>query len=207
MQCIGVATSAAPAGPFTPREGGPLVCQTGEGGSIDPSTFVDEDGTAYLLWKNDGNSCGRPCWIYLQRLASDGLALEGPRARLITPDRPWEGAVVEGPVLWKHAGRYYLFYAANDFATPRYAIGYAVAPSLAGPYRKPDAPLLATDARLGLLGPGGPHLVAGPDGETWMLFHAWAAGRYRALWTARVAWQDGPVIRGLGRTAAPWSRV
>lgn len=34
----------------------PLVCQHGDGGSIDASPFGDGDGSLYLHWKNDGNA-------------------------------------------------------------------------------------------------------------------------------------------------------
>lgn len=47
---IGVATSASPAGPFaTPDE--PLL----RGGVIDPHVVTEEDGGAWLLWKEDAN--------------------------------------------------------------------------------------------------------------------------------------------------------
>jgi arabinan endo-1,5-alpha-L-arabinosidase len=49
MQCIGAATSPEPEGPFTPVGAAPVVCQTGQGGSIDPAYFLDDDGQAYLL--------------------------------------------------------------------------------------------------------------------------------------------------------------
>ena len=87
FQAIGVAVSDRPAGPFHPAGDGPLVCQIGEGGSIDPSTFVDRTGTRYLVWKNDGNSCGRPTWVTIQPLSADGLALAGEGQRLIVADQ------------------------------------------------------------------------------------------------------------------------
>jgi hypothetical protein len=43
-QCVGVATSDKPEGPFKSDAQAPLICQTDLGGSIDPATFVDEDG-------------------------------------------------------------------------------------------------------------------------------------------------------------------
>jgi hypothetical protein len=47
-QCIGAATSAAPEGPFEPVGSEPFICQVGQGGPIDPGTFVDDDGTRYI---------------------------------------------------------------------------------------------------------------------------------------------------------------
>ncbi|MEZ5269512.1 MAG: hypothetical protein R2789_13435 [Microthrixaceae bacterium] len=34
-----------------------FVCQRDLGRTIDASPFVDEDGTKWLLYKNDGNCC------------------------------------------------------------------------------------------------------------------------------------------------------
>ena len=37
--------------------------------------------------------------------------MAGPLAPLFRNDQAWEGTVVEAPFLWKHAGRYYMFYS------------------------------------------------------------------------------------------------
>jgi beta-xylosidase len=49
-QCIGVATSDSPEGPFRDQSDTPFICQVRQGGSIDPSPFRDEDGTLYLCF-------------------------------------------------------------------------------------------------------------------------------------------------------------
>lgn len=199
-QCIGVATAEAPEGPFFGVGDGPLICQAELGGSIDAASFRDDDGTPYLLWKNDGNCCGRPVHLYLQQAAPDGLGLVGEPVELITNDQLWEGNLVEAPTLWKHDGRYFLFYSANSYAGIDYAVGYAVADSVAGPYTKPgDEPFLATDFGVGAaLGPGGQDIVVGPDGQTWMLYHSWdPTNSYRRLNVEDLGWEGGrPVLRG-----------
>jgi beta-xylosidase len=200
VQCIGLATSETPEGPFLPTETSneaPFVCQQNEGGSIDASVFVDDDGAPYLLWKSDANSRGGKTWLYLQRLAADGLALEGEPVRLISADTRWEGVLVEAPTLWKHDGRYYLFYSANDYASRNYAVGYAVAEKIEGPYAKAEEnPILKTDLKAGIVGPGGQDIQVGADGKEMMLFHTWTAGAYRALAVAPLEWVDGkPVVR------------
>ena len=53
------------------------VAQVDEGGTIDPSCFVDEDGSRVLIYKNDGNSMGKECWLYMRRLEADGVTLVG----------------------------------------------------------------------------------------------------------------------------------
>ena len=202
-QAIGVATATNPAGPFTPAGTAPLVSQASQGGAIDPSVFTDAAGAQYLLWKNDGNAIGQDTWIYIQRLSDNGLSLIGAPTQLIKQDQAWEGSLVEGPVLWARNGKFYLFYSANNFANGSYATGYAVSNSLLGPYAKPDAPLLTT--RSTVVGPGGPEIVVGPDGNTWMLYHSWENGSaYRSMSVDRLEWEgDVPVVRGPSRDLQP----
>ncbi len=204
-QCIGVATSDTPEGPFQAVGEEPFICQLEEGGSIDAASFADVDGTPYLLWKNDGNSAGGQTFIYIQQLAEDGLSLLGEPTRLITRDKSWEGVLVEGPTLWLRNGKYYLFYSANDYASPNYAVGYAVADSLLGPYEKPSGkPILATSMSGGVVGPGGQDIVQLPNGDTWLLFHAWSPSSYRHLDIALLEWPDGvPTVANLSRDPQP----
>jgi beta-xylosidase len=187
-QCIGAATSEVPEGPFQPVSDAPFICQVKEGGSIDPASFVDADGKHYILWKNDGNSSGGQTWIYLQPTSDDGLKLEGEPRRLITSDQSWEGVLVEGPTLWKHDDKYILFYSANAYDSPSYGVGYAVADAIDGPYEKPGKPLLKTSIREGVVGPGGQDIVLDEAGQTWMLYHAWRGGSYRALNLIELDW-------------------
>jgi len=205
-QAVGVATATNPAGPFTPSGAAPLVNQAALGGSIDPSVFTDADGTHYLLWKNDGNAIGVDTFLYAQRLSADGLTLLGQATPLIHQDQPWEGSVVEAPVMWAHGGKYYLFYSANFFGDGSYATGYAVSDSLLGPYTKPAGPFLHSEP--GVIGPGGPEIVEGPDGDTWMLYHTWNdALSSRNLDADKLEWDgDVPVLRGPSREPQPVPR-
>ena len=202
-QVIGVATATSPAGPFVPSGSGPLLTQIELGGSIDPSVFTDASGTRYLLWKNDGNAIGRDTNIYIQPLSGDGLSLLGSPVTLIRQDQAWEGNLVEGPTLWTHAGKYYLFYSANSYTNGAYATGYAVADALLGPYTKPAEPLMVTGG--GVVGPGGPEVVVGPDGNDWMLYHSWENGfGYRSLSVDRLEWEGVvPEVRGPSRASQP----
>jgi GH43 family beta-xylosidase len=203
LQAIGVAAAPGPAGPFTPVGPAPLVTQYDKGGAIDASVFTDAAGTQYLLWKNDGNAVGQDTTIYLQQLAPDGLSLVGAPAALIRQDQAWEGAIVEGPTLWQHGGKYYLFYSANFFGNGQYATGYAVSDSLRGPYVKPAGPFLVSEGAV--VGPGGPEVVTGPDGNDWMLYHSWEGNlSYRSLSADRIEWDGGvPVLRGPSRALQP----
>lgn len=202
LQCIGRATSDAPAGPFEDGSGGPLVCQEDEGGSIDASPFRDENGDLYLYWKNDGNAVGRDTYIYAQRLSEDGLDLVGEPERLLKQTEPWEGDLVEAPFVWERDGRLYLFYSANAFYDASYAVGYATCEGPLGSCEKaPENPILETSE--GAAGPGHNSIVEDDEGNTWMAYHAWppdAIGSVipgRTFWLDELVWRDGrPVVEG-----------
>ena len=198
LQCLAVATATDPLGPFEVLGEGMLVCPEDQGGAIDASTFVDADGTTYLLWKNDGNCCGLDTWLYAAPLTADLLSLAGEPVRLLKQDLPWEGELVEAPTLVEREGVYVLLYSANDYSGEEYATGYATADSVAGPWTKDPEPLLSTGISDGLLiGPGGQDVVIGPDGSDVLVFHAWDdAISYRGMHVAPLDWVDGrPVVR------------
>lgn len=202
-ESIGVATSSNPAGPYTPQGTVPLVDQPALGGDIDPTVFTDATGVQYLLWKNDGNSIGADTWLWAQQLFPDGLSLVGSPTKLIKEDQGWEGSVVEAPDLWKHGSKYYLFYSANNYGTAMYAIGYAEADSLFGPYVKPTGPMVVSEGTV--VGPGGEKVIVGPDGNTWMLYHSWESNfAYRSMSVDQLDWVgDVPVLRGPSRVVQP----
>jgi beta-xylosidase len=190
-QCIGAAISDSPEGPFEPVGEEPLICQTEQGGSIDPAAFTDDDGRRYILWKNDGNALGGKTWLYIQEIESDGLTLIGEPVQLLERSESWEGRLVEAPTLWKREGTYYLFYSANDYSSPRYAVGYATSDHVLGPYTKPGSePVLSSNIGEGLFGPGGQDLIRLPDGSEWMLYHGWVPDG-RALYLSPVLWENG----------------
>ncbi|WP_236243101.1 family 43 glycosylhydrolase [Streptomyces sp. CC228A] len=197
-QCIGAAVAAAPSGPFRPVGDGPLVCPAEDGGAIDAAGYA-EGGRRYMLWKSDGNCCGKDTWLHLQPVSADGTRTTGPAVRLFRQELPWEGAIVEAPTLVRRDGRYVLFYPAGSYGADGYATGYATADALAGPYTKGPEPLLTTDSLAGAVrGPGGQDVVTGPDGRDRILFHGWDAdhGR-RFLYAADLGFADGrPVVRG-----------
>ncbi|HEY0132176.1 MAG TPA: family 43 glycosylhydrolase, partial [Allosphingosinicella sp.] len=71
--------------------------------------------------------------IRAQRLAPDGGSLIGDETIVLANDLDWEGHLIEGPWVTRQQGRYWLFYAGNDFCTPAYGIGVAVADHPLGP--------------------------------------------------------------------------
>lgn len=173
-QCISAARSDHPAGPFVDDSTEPLICDFIGGGSIDPSPVFDYDGSLWLLWKSDGNCCGRPTVIYSQRLTPDGMAIAGDPVELIRNDLWWERDVVEGPTMAYGSSGYHLLYSANRWDTDKYTVGHATCESVVGPCVKDPDPWLASYN--GAWGPGGPEFVTDADGWTGLLvYHAWTA--------------------------------
>jgi beta-xylosidase len=203
-QCVGVATSDKPEGKFRDRSTHALVCQVDEGGTIDPSPLSD-GGKLYLYFKNDGNCCGLTTYLYEQQLASDGLSVMGKPTRLVSNDKTWEGNVVEAPDMFKHNGKYYLFFSANNYAGVDYAVGYASCQTAAGPCQEaPENPILTSKVKQPpfVIGPGG-ESVFQVGNQTWVVYHAWdvnpdgSRGDSRFMWLDRITWQnDKPHVQG-----------
>jgi beta-xylosidase len=209
-QCLGVATSDKPEGPFTDTNDKPFICQPEAGGSIDASPFRDGD-KLYLYWKNDGNCCGSITYIWEQELAPDGLSLVGEPKQLASNDQRWEGVVIEAPTMWKQDGKYYLFFSGNVYNTVNYAIGYATCDTPTGPCADaPENPILKTDTgKPPVLGPGHQTVVVDDDGETWFVYHAWAVPvggqlERRFVWIDRLTFENGkPVVHGPTKSPQP----
>jgi hypothetical protein len=134
--------------------------------------------------------------IFAQRLAEDGSALIGERIQVLENDQPWEGHLIEGPWVTFQRGKYWMFYAGNDFSNPAYGIGVAVADDLLGPYRKQPQPLLRSTSEW--LAPGHASVAPGLDGEPQLFFHAFHPGTggynaFRALLTVGLAFSENEV--------------
>ncbi|MEE6288197.1 family 43 glycosylhydrolase [Georgenia sp. MJ173] len=123
--------------------------------------------------------------------------------RLLKQDQSWEGSLIEAPTLVERDGSYVLMYSANDYGGPAYAIGYATADAVAGPYTKADGPLLTTEDTDGPLlttedtdgrfvGPGGQDVTTGPDGVDRLVFHSWYGDTsFRGVNVLLLEWPDG----------------
>jgi hypothetical protein len=212
-QCIGVATAPDVEGPYTPVGSGPMVCDHGNGGSIDPSVFVDSTGQAWLLWKNDGNCCNLPTYLWSAPLEPDGLAFSGAAQPILGVDQPWEDGsgggrepwkrLVEGPAMVEVGGAFYLFYSANWWDSSKYAVGYAVCTSPSGGCTKPlNRPLLGSGPNGA--GPGGPDVLVDASGQRWLAYHAWTpccvgsqSTGWRGLHVSRLSF-DGAGVPVLG---------
>ena len=203
-QCVSVAAASDPAGPFVDGSMDPLILQVDRGGSIDPSPFVDGDGTSYLLWKSDDNAVGRAPSLWGAPLRGDGGALGGDPVELLRHDSAWEAPLIEAPSLARiSVGSYVLFYSGGWWQGVGYAMGYATGGAPLGPFDKQTrtGPWLA--AGPGRAGPGGGEVFTDAAGEWRIAFHAWtppkvgyALGGARSLWVERLDFENcRPVLR------------
>ncbi len=211
--CIGVATSPTPAGPYTDR--GPLAlsgqpsrgssmpigCGDAAGvGNIDPSPFVDPSGQAYLYLSTSNvctsGSCTLKPTISVIPLTSTLLQAARPRVPLFSGDAgTWEAAgapapTVEGPSMELHNGTYYLFYSGGSY-THGYGMGYATSSGPTVPFTKAASnPILASTTSALSVG-GGDRLVTGPHGGLWMVYAARldSYSNPRTLWLDPFSWQ------------------
>lgn len=132
---IAIAVSDHPYGPFKQQNREALKAPVKQ---IDPFIFIDDDGKKYLYHVRliNGNR------IFVAEMNDDFSAIkEETLAECITASDPWENTtgkwpVAEGPTVLKRKGTYYLFYSANDFRNPDYAVGYATSKHPLGPWIK-----------------------------------------------------------------------
>jgi len=115
----------------------------------------------------------------------------------------WEGDLIEAPTTWREGNRYYLLYSANDYGSTGYAVGYATASRVLGPYcDDPGNPILRSRSRAA--GPGEQAVVRDADGDLWLAYHAWdssavgdEAGGQRSMWLDRLRFEGGrPKVDG-----------
>jgi hypothetical protein len=174
-ECISMATATEPQGPFVDNSSSPLECQTALGGSIDPSAFVDADGTPYLEWKSNGGA-GQPATIWSEQLNAAGTGFVGVApTQLLAAGQGWQGGIVEAPDLVLSGGRYFLFYSGNSWKSASYAIGVATCSGPLGPCTESlSQPILASGTALS--GPGGESVFSDADGSLWIAFDAWEPG-------------------------------
>jgi len=135
--------------------------------------------------------------IRAQQIAEDGRSLIGENRIVLCNDLDWEGHLIEGPFVTLQDGRYWLFYAGNDFSTPHYGIGVAVADHPLGPYVKQGEPLLTSTREWAA--PGHASVAPGLDGEPQLFFHAFHPGTggynaFRALMTVGVRFAGGRAV-------------
>ena len=168
---IAIATATTAAGPFTqniPKQLDAPVRQ------IDPFIFIDDDGKKYLYHVRliNGNK------IFVAQMKDDLSAIVPETLKeCIIATHAWENTahanwpVTEGPSILKHKGIYYLFYTANDFRNPDYAVGYATSNTPLGPWIKYAGNPILSKKTIGVNGTGHGDFVKDERDRLWYVFH------------------------------------
>lgn len=168
---IAIAESESPLGPFTQKIKQPLAASVKQ---IDPFVFIDNDGKKYLyhVRLSGGNK------LFVAEMTNDFSAIKPATLRqCITATSKWENTantswpVTEGPSLLKHKNLYYLFYTANDFRNPDYAVGYAVSKHPEGPWKKYAGNPIISKNNIGKNGTGHGDFIKDKKGNLLYVFH------------------------------------
>lgn len=210
---IAVATSASPAGPWTPAPR--LVVPPRRAGAgcnfhwtFDPDVVEDAQGDRFLYYGSYGGG------IHVQRLSKDGLRAEGNPVRIGAANR-YEGAEVV-----RHGDHWYLFASSTDCCRgplTGYALFVGRATSPEGPFldrqgndmaaaRAGGTPVLAQNGNR-WVGAGHNTVFQDAAGQWWTFYHAVDRNHgyfsvedkltRRPLLLDRIDWVDGwPVING-----------
>ena len=101
---------------------------------IDPTVFIDDDGTPWLAWGN--GDC------YLVKLKPNMIEMDGPIKKLDITSQ-----YSEGPWLYKRGKLYYNVFAVDVPGMQPKQIGYATAPAVEGPWTYHG--LVTTRAKVG----------------------------------------------------------
>jgi len=102
----------------------------------DMNLFVDDDGTAYLLYTSEENST-----LHISKLSDDYLSNSGKYIRIFA------NRYMEGPAMFKHKGKYYLF-ASDCTGWDPNAARSAMANSVFGDWKELGNPCVGKDAAL-----------------------------------------------------------
>lgn len=158
---IGVAVSSSPTGPFV-DSGAPLVASGAfEGTAIDPSIFIDDDETPYLLW---GNSVA-----HIVQLNEDMVSFDPSTETSWVPTGFCEAAWIH-----RRGDTYYLSWSENDTRDPDYRVRYATSHSVRGPWTDRGV-LVEKSEELGVLGTGHHSILRIPSTDEWVLaYHRFA---------------------------------
>lgn len=220
-----VATSDNPVGPF--RDCGHTLTPD-DPFTIDAHPFRDADGQWYLFYARDFLTLDGDyrvgTGIVVDRLL-DMVTLAGEPHVVVRPHEDWHlfmarrrmyGGVydwhtVEGPALRFHDGRYYCFYSGGAWEHDNYGVSYVTADHPLGPYQRPQngSSALLRSVLPHVRGPGHNSFVTTPDGQEYMVYHAWDAQvTARLMRIDRLHWQNGePVIDGPTWTPQPIPEV
>ena len=210
-----VITAKSPGGPWSKPTWLPNLA-----GGIDPSLFVDADGSAWII--NNGPPVGTPRYdghraLWIQRFDRKTLKTFGPRTVLVDGGvRPQDKPIwIEGPHIFRKDGFYYLSAAEGGTAEGHSQVVLR-SRSVTGPYLpNPDNPILTQrdlprERPRPITSAGHADFVQTPAGEWWATFLAvrpYSGDLYntgRETFLMPVKWEKGwPRLTRPGQ-AIPW---
>jgi xylan 1,4-beta-xylosidase len=168
---IALTTSDSPLGPFRQKEKKPLAAPVKQ---IDPYVYIDADGRIYLyhVRLQEGNR------IFVAEMKPDlsGI-IEETLQECLHAENGWENTanskwpVAEGPTILKKNNLYYLFYTANDFRNPDYAVGFATSDKPTGPWTKYSGNPILSRKDIGQNGTGHGDFYFDKKGGLHYVFH------------------------------------
>lgn len=178
-----------PYGPFT-LIASPLIHLEGKN-AIDANIFVDDDGSAFVYFSENGTSEEYKAYGALRqaRLKPDFTGIDGEIMPVNEEYADWELKSLErgvrcneAPTVFKYRGRYYMTYSANETHMGDYGIGVQTADSPLGPWKKSVSnPIMTTSPADGprsegglpaVSSPGHNGIIFGQDGAPeWIIYH------------------------------------
>ena len=151
-----------PAGSYVDAIGSPLIGKFYNGAQpIDQNVFIDDDGQAYIYYGGWGH-----CNVAKlnSNMTSLGTFPDGTTFKEITPS-----GYVEGVLMFKRNGKYYLMWSEGGWTGPDYRVSYAMSTSPTGPFNKLGTVLSQNSA----IGTGSGHntVVNVPGTDDWYIFY------------------------------------
>ncbi|KAK3327930.1 putative glycosyl hydrolase [Cercophora scortea] len=160
---IGVGMSDRPEGPYFDPIGEPLIGAYHNGAQpIDQAVFIDDDGQAYMYY--GGHSHANVVKLNEDMISLGILDSSGTQFKEITPTN-----YVEGPLMFKRNGTYYLMWSEGGWGGPDYAVSYAMSSSPLGPFNR-VARILQQDPAVAV-GSGHNGVINIPSTDIWYVVY------------------------------------
>ncbi len=160
--------------------------------TLDPQSFIDDDGSVYLYWGTWGIYKGFGCGA--GKMTEDLKGFE--TTRLIPNTEATD--FFEAPYVMKHNGLYYMLYSSDSCHDETYHIQYATAEQPLGPYTYRGT-ILETSADGRVHGPGH-NSVLEEDGRYYIAYHQHdrprsTRGFHRQVCLAELVFEEDGAIR------------
>lgn len=170
-ESLALATSKSPLGPFVNKTKQPYESSIKQ---IDPFVFFD-NGKVYMYHVRRVSNGSQ---IFVVELDNDLRRMkEETLTKCISAEMFWENRddtkpkIAEGQTVIKIDDTYYLFYSANNFRSPNYAVGYATSKNPLGPWVKSKNNPLINRELLNQHGPGHGDILIDDNNEMYYVLH------------------------------------